>query len=386
MPEVYIIIYLDLVAYSKNNELIQISLFKNFQRELNHILYDDIINNDCILIPTGDGMIIGIKHDKEKSYLTSINMIIEIINWAKKNNTKLRSSLHIGDVNLLIDINKNKNIVGNTINDAARMLSGAENDSIIVSKTFFDKFLRQGSVCIGTKYAITENLQYIIADEDTIIDKHSFEHNVYNILFIKNNNEYGNRSVILNKYFTNIFSSDYPKKKNLEDSFSEKISNCTELILFGIYHPNTPKIIKEINTNNIRDVNIKIYYASNKLENQMLEFFNTDEIDYKIPTKQKSIEEIYKLKNSSNKIKIQIYEYEDFFPFGFSVIDKDMKGSGFIHFSSYLNGIMPKDSPYIEVEYKTKVYPPLYKFYKDYIERIFTEYEFKELKLGDKNM
>ena len=129
MKEVYFIIYLDLVGYSKNNEPIQVRFFKKFQREIHHLLYDDIINHDCILIPTGDGMIIGIKNSNDDDFLKSIDIVVGIINWANQNNSKLRSSIHVGDVNLLIDINKNKNIVGNTINDAARMLSGAEDGS-----------------------------------------------------------------------------------------------------------------------------------------------------------------------------------------------------------------------------------------------------------------
>ena len=379
MKEVYIIVYLDLVGYSKNNEPIQISFFKKFQRELHHILYEDIIKNDCILIPTGDGMIIGIKNDQDFDFLKSINLVIEITKWAHLNNSELRSSIHVGDVNLLIDINKNKNIVGNTINDAARMLSGADNNSIIVSKSFYDKFLRKEAVVIGENCSINKEISFIIVDEDTIIDKHSFEHNVYNIVFIENDVEYGNKCKIITKYFTPVYSTDYPKKENLRKSFFKRVSRCTELVLFGIYHPNTPEIIENITSNDYRDIKIEIYYASDALEDDILKFFGTKNNDYKIETKKKSINKLLEMKDLNPKLIIDLYEYNSFFPFGFSMIDKDIKGCGFIHFSNYLNGIVPANTPYIEVEYKTNVYPPLYKFYKDYIENILTKESFFKL-------
>ncbi len=296
MKEVYIIVYLDLVGYSKNNEPIQITFFKNFQRELHHILYEDIIKNDCILIPTGDGMIIGIKNNQDFDYLKSIYLVIEITKWAHSKDSKLRSSIHVGDVNLLVDINKNKNIVGNTINDAARMLSGADDDSIIVSKSFYDKYLRSGTVVIGENNPINEKISFIIVDEDIVIDKHSFEHNVYNIVFINDGIEYGNKCKILTKYFTPVYSSDYPKKENLRKAFFKRVKRSTELVLFGIYHPDTPGIIENITSNNYRDIKIKIYYASDELEDTILNFFDTTNVEYKIKTKKESIKKILKIK------------------------------------------------------------------------------------------
>ncbi len=61
------------------------------------------------------------------------------------------------------------------------------------------------------------------------------------------------------------------------------------------------------------------------------------------------------------------------------MIDKDIKGCGFIHFSNYLNGVVPSNTPYIEVEYKTNVYPPLYKYFKNYIEDLLSKGTFTKV-------
>ena len=379
MKEVYFIIYLDLVGYSKNNEPIQVGFFRKFQREIHHLLYEDILKNDCVLIPTGDGMIIGIKNDKDDHYIKCIDLVINIIDWALNNESRMRSSIHVGDVNLLTDINKNKNIVGNTINDAARMLSGAEDDSIIISKSFHDKYLRNGRVVIGKNNEINKDISFVLIDEDSIIDKHSFEHNVYNVIFIKGEKKYGKECKILTKYFTTVYSSDYPKKDNLRDSFFNRVENCSELILFGIYHPNTPKILEKISHNNFRRIQIQIYFASDELENEIRSFFNSSDTGLTTSTKRESLKLINKYKSENPKLDIKIHEYKSFYPFGFSMVDKDVKGNGFIHFSNYLTGIIPADTPYIEVEYKTNIFPPLYKFYKDYISNLFRNIELEEI-------
>jgi len=366
----YIIIYLDLVGYSKNNEPIQVDLFKYFQKQIHHILYDQIMNDECILIPTGDGIIIGLEEKNNSEYKLALNLASDIIIWTKKNNVEIRTAIHVGDVNVLIDINKNKNIVGNTINDASRMLSGADDGSIIISKAFYKKYLRLGSFSLGVKYDIDEYLSYIIVDEDTIIDKHSFEHFVYSIKIIRDEVEYGYDGKILTKFITNIYSNDYPKSENLKNRFFNKIKNCEQLTLFGIYHPSTPLILEKIILNKHRTVHIDIFYASDELKNQIKNFFSSDNDNLDFKNKLKSLDAVKKWYNENEfkkNIKLNIFEYTDFYPLGFSMVDKGYKGKGFIHISNYLPNIVPAETPYIEVEWTTNTMPPLYKFYYNYI-------------------
>ena len=383
----YIIIYLDLVGYSKNNEPIQISLFKKFQKQIHHILYDEIIHDKCILIPTGDGMIIGLEDNMANSFVLSLELVTEMIDWTKNNNVEIRSAIHVGEVNVLTDINRNKNIVGNTINDAARMLSGADNGSVIISKTFYNKYLRIADFALGVKYDINEVLSYILVDEDSVIDKHSFEHFVYNILIYKNDVQYGLESKILNKFFTNIYSKDYPKKDNLNNRFLKKVKSCESLTLFGIYHPSTPHILSNIEVNQHRTVEINIYYASDALKDTIENFFGSSSCNLNFDNKNQSILNVrkwYSEHKYSENIKLNLFEYNSFYPFGFSMIDNGIMGKGFIHMSNYIPLVTPAETPYIEVEWKTKSMPPIYRFYNDYIkENIVLNTDMKKLLFVD---
>lgn len=237
MTESFILVYLDLIGYSKNNEPIQVALFKNFQKTIHKLLYEETLEADSIFIPTGDGIIAGIKNrEVSKSYLQAFELVVGVTEWTRSNNCDVRSSIHVGDVNIIKDINRHDNIVGNTINDAARILSGANDGGIVISKTFFEKFLRRSGMTVGYQYKIDDRWSFALTDEDVVLDKHSFEHNIFNFVLYCNGKTFGNADKILLKYYTNIYSTDYPKSKNLREQFFDRVATSTELDFVGIYH------------------------------------------------------------------------------------------------------------------------------------------------------
>lgn len=377
MKSAYIIAYLDIVEYSITDETKQVHRFKSLQREINHILYDEILHDNCILIPTGDGMIVGIKEIDSVTYIKSIELMIRIYEWAEREKTELRGSLHTGSVNVLKDINKRENLIGNTINNAARLLGGASRNSIIVSKDYRDNYLRNEDETIP--YTFT------ICDEDTISDKHGFKYCVYSVIFSdrESGKGYGSDEKIVNKYKTNIYSTDYPKKENLEKSFIGKVKKSNDIKLVGIYHPNTPRILEELEIKTSGKVDISIYYASDSLKDKISEFFNSDEGNLSFTNKIKSVKAIKDWYNSQphkDNIELNVYEYNEFLSFGASSLNIDNPGKGFIHISNYLQGVVPDKTPYIEMEWLTESKPPLYKFYADYLYKTLFH---KELKIID---
>lgn len=54
------------------------------------------------------------------------------------------------------------------------------------------------------------------------------------------------------------------------------------------------------------------------------------------------------------------------------MVDKGIKGNGFIHISHYIPGKLPSETPYIEIEWKTKLMSPLYNFYYNYLNDLIT--------------
>ena len=380
MIESFIILFLDLVDYSKNNELIQIEFFKKFQREVYHILYDEIIENKCVLIPTGDGMIVGLINNKDHTtFIKSIQILVDLFIWARHNNYAFRSALHVGDVNVIFDINKNKNLIGNLVNDASRILSAGDAESIIVSDVYFNKYLRNKETQIGIEYSINDKYSYFVIDEGSIADKHNYVHNVYSIILKYEDTEYGcNKKLDLN-YKTIIYSSEYPKNENLKKSFIKKVQNCTEIQFYGIYNKSVLNIIKNIHVNEKRDVSISIAYASDNLEKAIKEYFVSDSDKLNIETKKVSINVIlnwYKNHKFKEFIKLNLFEYEEIPSFGASFVDLNIQGSGFIHISNYLRNVAPDKTPYFEISWNTKKMPSIYKYYRDlYVENIASNFK-----------
>lgn len=376
MSETSILIYFDLVGYSKNNEIIQVDFFKGFQKELHHLLYDEIMASEqkAILIPTGDGMIIGLKeNEKNDRYLRAIEIVIKVFKWSEKNKVGQRCAIHVGSVNRLRDINRQDNIIGNTINDAARMLGGADDGSIVVSKDFFYKYLRSSEWTIGIEYILPNDYMFTLLDEDVVIDKHSEVHTVFSIeLKDKDGYKCGGEGRILSKYDFTIYSKEYPKLKNMEERFFSIVRNGEDINLVGIYHPNTPKILDNIYAKGNKIVTLNIYYAADSLREEIKAFFGSDSGNLDFTNKEKSISEVkeWQEKYSGKEyVNLNIFEYQAVIPLGAATVDINTYGKGFIHVSNYLKGVRPEDTPYIELMWKTRKTTPLYAFYSNYLKK-----------------
>lgn len=383
MTESFIIVYLDLIGYSRNNEPIQVSLFKNFQKTIHKLLHDEILEAESIFIPTGDGIIAGIKNrDVSTSYLQAFELVVGVTEWTRSNNCGVRSSIHVGDVNIIKDVNRHDNIVGNTINDAARILSGANDGGIVVSKTFFEKFLRRSGMSVGHQYKINGRWGFALTDEDVVLDKHSFEHNIYNLVLYCDTKMYGTADKILSKYYTNVYSTEYPKSKNLKDQFFGRVETGTDLDFVGIYHPSLSAILGNIKMPFERKISITAYYAADELAETITEFFGSDAGNLSFGNKVRSIDQVkewYDKAEFRSSIKLSLFEYTKLLPFGLSMVDKGYSGKGFIHVSHYLPKIIPAETPYIEMEWRTNAMPPIYHFYQSYYEA-FSHGEYQELR------
>lgn len=266
-----------------------------------------------------------------------------------------------------------RNIVGNTINDASRILSGSNDGGIIISKSFFEMFLVSKNYKFGKSVTINEDWKFVISDEDTVVDKHSKEHNVYNIVLYEKDIAYGSQEKILTKYSANIYSTEYPKKKNLKESFFEKVESAIELDFIGIYNPSLPHILENLDFSIPRHVNITILYAADKLRASIEEFFgsSTENLDWqKKGSSMQNIVEWHKKNAHKEFIQLRIFEYDKMLPFGASMVDKGIQNKGFIHVSNYFPTVIPEQTPYIEVEWKTNDMPPLFSFYSRYLKSL----------------
>lgn len=374
MTQSSFVVFVDLVGYSLLPEQDQMSFFRLFQREAHHVLYDEIVSDECVLIPTGDGLIVGLNNQVESDRLRPLSVIVDISEWATRANRRMRISVHVGDVSIVNDLNRRKNMVGGAVNDGARMLTGAPEGAIILSREYVNRYLAPNrNAKVGNKLPLPSGGSVEIVDEDTIIDKHEERHEVFSVLLANEDATYGNREPISNKYLARIYASDYPKSENLKQHFFRLVANCKNLILVGTYHPNSPAILQNIREPLSERVSVSIHIASVALSGYLQEYFKVPDEYFNSETREDSLRGIRTwLDNRSDQglIDLQLYEFEDFIPFGASLVDSDVPGQGFIHVSNYLPSVHPRDTPYIETEWRTSAVPPIYDFYLHYIKKL----------------
>ncbi len=377
-PNTYTIIMIDVVKYTMFDQVKQLHLFRELQKEINYIFYEELVDDKAIVIPLGDGMIIAINESIDNSidnlYLKNLlNKIIRIFKWVENKEFKLRCTLNTGDGYQVKDINKNKNVVGDIINDTNRLLSGIGENTIVISESFYRKFLKKGELALGIEFE-EGNIVFKIVDEDYIIDKHGNFHRTFAIALKDKTDNFsiGDNGKILLKYLVKVYSSEYSKEQNRKENFWKMVKEANDLRFIGLCHSSLIETLNQIEANQHKEVTIRVYFPEDNILNQIVKVFAFDSNEYNVGRKQEVIKELNKwLNDHSNKkyIRLKIDEYSEFLTFGASTVDVDSPDKGFIHISHYLKGISPNDTPYMEIYWKTQKKPPLYKLYKDHLQR-----------------
>lgn len=358
------IVNIDLVGYSTKTEPEQCIFAEEFHKIVREIL-SKINIQAPIIIPTGDGIFLGYENnDPVKDYLKAIDFIFELKIWANKNDLKFRSAIHYGPTNVLeSDINRNKNLVGDLINNTARIISAGDEDAVIMHKEYYERFIRDNKKTI-------DNYTFEKVDSGTVLDKHHYTHICYSVMVYNEALSIGNNNELKLNYMTQICSTKMPKTENLEKSFQKRLAHATSVIFYGIYNPTTINSIKKIDCTDNRKIEITVIYAADQLKDSIKNFFGSDKNKLDFSNKQKSIKEIKEYCGNIHNITLHIMEYQTFPTFGASFVDYETSGNGFMHISNYLQSIIPDDTPYFELEYLTDAMPYLYKYYFDYFNNI----------------
>jgi class 3 adenylate cyclase len=141
-------IFLDVVQFSNRSAEAQSDIVHQLNNIVRHSLETyEISGDDCILLPTGDGMCIALI-SPSLVYDIHIQVALKILSSLDKYNkaTVNRSrqfQVRIGiDQNtdiLVMDINERKNIAGAGINMASRIMDKADGGHILVSQTVYNE-------------------------------------------------------------------------------------------------------------------------------------------------------------------------------------------------------------------------------------------------------
>lgn len=166
------VVFLDMVEYSKYSVTQQMAMKRRFNARLAEAIAHVAVS-DRIVLDTGDGAAICFMGDPEEALLVALRLLHAFRDEARSEILPVvaRIGIHIGPVKIMKDINGHLNTVGDGINAAQRVMSFAQPNQILVSRSFYEVV-----ACVSQEY---ERLfQYLGAHTD----KHVREHILYEVV------------------------------------------------------------------------------------------------------------------------------------------------------------------------------------------------------------
>jgi phosphoribosyl-AMP cyclohydrolase len=167
------VLFLDIVEYTKQPVAQQIRLKNQFNSLVSELIAD-ISESDRIILDTGDGAALSFLGDPEDALFVAVKLRDALREKQREEfpDLHIRMGINLGPVKLLKDINGRPNLIGDGINVAQRVMSFANPDQILVSRSFYEVVS-----CLSTEYSQLFNYQ------GTQKDKHVREHELYEIGF-----------------------------------------------------------------------------------------------------------------------------------------------------------------------------------------------------------
>ncbi|MCZ6875340.1 MAG: adenylate/guanylate cyclase domain-containing protein [bacterium] len=166
------VVFLDIVAYTQRS----VSQQSAMKDTLNGFITEAIQHvspNDRIIIDTGDGAALCFLGDPEEALFAALHLRDCFCNQDHDNSLSLsvRMGVNVGPTRVVHDINGRLNIIGDGINAAQRVMSFADANQILVSRSFYEVIS-----CLAQEYAQLFHYQGVRTD------KHVREHTVYEMM------------------------------------------------------------------------------------------------------------------------------------------------------------------------------------------------------------
>lgn len=158
--------FIDIVEYSKKSVAEQMRAKEQFNLMLAQALAD-VPTKDRIILDTGDGAAISFLGDTEDGLFLALALRDAL---AERNDEllRLRTGVNLGPVRLVKDINGLPNIIGDGINVAQRVMSFAEVNQVLASRSYYEVIS-----------ALSPDYAHLFSFEGSRTDKHVREHEVY---------------------------------------------------------------------------------------------------------------------------------------------------------------------------------------------------------------
>jgi class 3 adenylate cyclase len=165
------VVFLDIIQYSRQSLEVQ----TQWKRRFNQLLAEAIKEcpePDRVILDTGDGAAICFLGDPENAMFAALRLVSAIAEEKKSqaNPLRVRAGINLGSVKLVKDINGNPNAVGDGINVGQRVMSFADENQILVSRSFYE-----------VASSISESYAGLFKYEGVRTDKHVREHTLYEL-------------------------------------------------------------------------------------------------------------------------------------------------------------------------------------------------------------
>jgi len=156
------VLFMDIVAYSKQSVAEQLRLKESFNRTLAKAL-ESTPQRDRIILDTGDGAAVTFFGDPEK--VLQIALVIR-----DGVEMPVCMGINLGPVRMITDLNGHVNIIGDGINVAQRVMSFSKAGQLLVSRSFYEIVA-----------SLSPDYGKLFAHEGARKDKHVREHDVYSV-------------------------------------------------------------------------------------------------------------------------------------------------------------------------------------------------------------
>jgi hypothetical protein len=163
------IVFIDIVEYSKKSVAEQMHIKEQFNKLLAEALAG-VHPNDRIILDTGDGAAISFLGDPEEGLFLGLALRDTIAGLGSDDTLQMRTGINLGPVRLVKDINGQPNIIGDGINVAQRVMSFAEINQVLASRSYYEVIS-----------ALSADYAHLFSFEGARTDKHVREHEVYSL-------------------------------------------------------------------------------------------------------------------------------------------------------------------------------------------------------------
>lgn len=171
------VIFINIVDYGQAAVDDQIALKTRFNALINEAV-KDVAQNDRIILDTGDGAalaLLGAPEDALFVALTIRNSVLQDKEQYPERSFTIRVGINLGPVRVVNDLNGMLNVLGDGINAAQRVMTFAQPNAILVSRSYFEIASRLSAEIgamftyygIKTDKYVREHEIYIVLDGQT---------------------------------------------------------------------------------------------------------------------------------------------------------------------------------------------------------------------------